>query len=175
MDALRKNHFDLLGLKPAFALDEWLLARAYRELQLAVHPDRFASGTPLERRLAMQLSAQANEAYRCLRDPVKRAAYLCELAGVAIHEHTNTAMPVEFLQEQMSWRESLEDARAADDVPSLRALALRIDSERSRRIAALQCLLDEKCDARAASSEVRQLMFVDRFAEQIHEALDALA
>jgi molecular chaperone HscB len=84
-------------------------------------------------------------------------------------------MPVEFLQEQMSWRESLEDARAADDVPGLRALALRIDSERSRRIAALQCLLDEKSDARAASSEVRQLMFVDRFAEQIHEALDALA
>jgi molecular chaperone HscB len=175
MDALRKNHFDLLGLKPAFSIDEALLARAYRELQLAVHPDRFAAGTPLERRLAMQLSAQANEAHRCLRDPVSRAAYLCQLAGVAIDEHTNTAMPVEFLQEQMSWRESLEDSRVARDVSGLRALAARIDAERSLRIATLQCLLDEKNDARAASSEVRQLMFVDRFAEQIHEALDALA
>jgi molecular chaperone HscB len=84
-------------------------------------------------------------------------------------------MPVEFLQEQMGWRESLEESRASRDEDGLRALAEHIAIERSGRIARLQRLLDDESDALAASSEVRQLMFVDRFAQQVHEALDAIS
>ena len=175
MDALRRNHFELLGLPTRYLVDGAALEQSYRNLQVAVHPDRFASGTPQERRLAVQLAAQVNEAYRCLKDPVRRAVYLCELAGLSVGEHTNTAMPLSFLQEQMVWRETLQDLRDASDRDGLQSLAATIRLEREQRIDRLRATLDDENDSQAAVAQVRQLMFVDRFMEQIGEALDSLA
>ena len=81
---LDKNYFDLLGLPRAFGIDEQALETSYRELVSAVHPDRFVTESPEQRRLAMQAAALANEAWRCLRDPCERAAYLCQLAGTSV-------------------------------------------------------------------------------------------
>ena len=95
------NHFDLLGIPVAFRLEAPELERRYRELQTRVHPDRFAAGTDIERRLAMQWATRANEAYRTLRDPVDRARYLLQLRGYDTGEESNTAMPADFLMQQM--------------------------------------------------------------------------
>ena len=86
------DHFELFGLAPRFAIDLDALERAYKDVQGRVHPDRFASGTAAERRVAMQWATRANEAYATLRNPQKRAQYLCELNGVDLG-----AIPIEEL------------------------------------------------------------------------------
>ncbi|MFX5957017.1 Fe-S protein assembly co-chaperone HscB, partial [Acinetobacter baumannii] len=74
------------------------------------HPDRFAHAGDAERRVAMQWAAHANEAYRTLRQPLKRAIYLLSLRGIDIQAANNTAMAPDFLMQQMEWREALQDA-----------------------------------------------------------------
>ena len=76
------NHFALFQMTPAFAIDAAALDAAYRELQGRVHPDKFANATDTEKRVAMQWATRANEAYQTLKNPLKRATYLCELNGV---------------------------------------------------------------------------------------------
>src|SRR6185436_19445559 len=109
--ALTSNHFDLCGRAPAFSLGVVRLEAAYRDIQSKVHPDRFAHAGDAERRASMQMTTRVNEAYRTLRSPVQRAKYLLELNGVDVGFETNTAMPREFLMEQMELREKLEEAR----------------------------------------------------------------
>ena len=76
-----------------------------------MHPDRFAAEGAAAQRVAMQWAVRVNEAYQRLKDPLKRAAYLCELHGAPIDAENNTAMPRDFLMQQMEWREALDDAR----------------------------------------------------------------
>jgi molecular chaperone HscB len=64
----------------------------------------------------MQWSVRVNEAYQRLKDPLKRAAYLCELNGAPVNAENNTAMPAAFLMQQMQWREALEEACGLADV-----------------------------------------------------------
>jgi len=74
-----QNHFELFHLPQRFAIDTSALEKAYREVQSRVHPDKFARATNAEKRVAMQWATRANEAYQTLKNPFKRAAYLCEL------------------------------------------------------------------------------------------------
>lgn len=106
-----KNYFELFGLPMAFAVDRAELAERYRELQRAVHPDRFASGTEQEKRLSMQGASRINDAFETLKDPLLRAKYMLGLQGVDVERASaNTSDPM-FLMEQMELREELEGAR----------------------------------------------------------------
>ena len=82
-----QNHFELFHLPQRFAIDMEALDKAYREVQSRVHPDKFSNATDAEKRVAMQWATRANEAYQTLKNPYKRAAYLCELRGAPIAEH----------------------------------------------------------------------------------------
>src|SRR5438132_12609726 len=105
-----QNHFELFGLQAAFSVDEAALDQSYREIQSRVHPDRFAHAGDAERRASLQWTTRVNEAYRTLRNPVSRASHLLALNGIDVAFETNTAMPAEFLMEQMELREALEEA-----------------------------------------------------------------
>jgi len=167
------DHFALFALPARFAIDEAALAHAYKEVQGRVHPDRFAAGTAAERRVAMQWAARANEAYATLRSPLKRAGYLCERAGVSIDAESNTAMPPAFLMQQMEWREALDEARAERDHAALAQLVAQTDAERVRLVADIGTAIDERADAAAAAPLVRQLMFVERFGDELRAAEQA--
>src|SRR4051812_44809821 len=112
----------------------------------------------------MQWSVRINEAYKRLKDPLKRAAYLCELRGAAIEAENNTAMPAQFLVEQMEWRESLEEASDIEDVD-------RLDEQlvyaRRAVLERIGDLLDSKNAAPAAAQQVRALMFIERFGDDV--------
>ena len=108
---LGDDHFTLFGLPARQALDRAELDARRRDLQARVHPDRFASEGAAAQRLAMQWAVRVNEAYACLKDPLARAAYLCEQRGVPVDAERNTAMPTAFLMQQMEWREALDEAR----------------------------------------------------------------
>ena len=172
-DAMRldDDHFTLFGLPPRFALDRSALDARWRALQGEVHPDRFTSEGAAAQRVAMQWALRVNEAYAVLKDPLKRGAYLCEMRGAPIAAENNTAMPAAFLMQQMEWREALDDARGLAAVQRLDDEIARQESELLER---LQHLLDEAGEAPQAAQQVRALMFVARFRQDIDRRLEAL-
>ena len=169
-----RNHFELLGLDPGFAVDPANLERRYRDLQSRVHPDRFASGSEAERRVAMQWATRANEAYRTLRDPVNRARYLLALKGFDTEEESNTAMPADFLMQQMEWREAAAQARASRDREALAGLRRDLAGERDEMLGQLARAIDVERNYDAGCSLVRKLRFLSKLDEEIDEALEAL-
>lgn len=168
---LSSNDFDLFGLAPRFTLDRAELDLRRRQLQAEVHPDRFAADGAAAQRVAMQWAVRVNEAYVRLRDPINRAAYLCELKGAAIGAEDNTAMPTSFLMQQMEWREALDEAA---DLPAVAALAGQVETHQREALALLQRTLDEQHDYAAGAQQVRALMFVERFAHDVDQRLEAL-
>ncbi|SET87212.1 Co-chaperone protein HscB [Burkholderia cepacia] len=173
MVSLKDSHFDLFHLPAQFALDEAALDAAYRTVQTQVHPDRFAAAGDAQKRIAMQWATRANEAYRTLRDPLKRASYLLSLRGVDIGAENNTAMEPAFLMQQMEWREGIEDAAAARNVDALDALLAELREERRIRVERLGTLLDSGAD-QAAAEAVRQLMFIERVASEVGAQIERL-
>ena len=165
-----RNHFELLGLPLAYAIDPSRLEAGYRKLQSHVHPDRFAAGSEAERRVAMQWAARANEAYRTLRDPVGRARYLLSLKGFETGEESNTAMPPDFLMQQMEWRETVAAAAGARDTARLEELREELREERSAMLRMLERAIDADSNYDAGCSLVRMLRFIDKLDEEIDEA-----
>ena len=167
-----QNHFDLFQLPARFSIDAGALDAAYRNVQGQVHPDRFVGATDAEKRVAMQWATRANEAYQTLKNPQKRARYLCEMNGVDLQTESNTVMPMAFLMQQMDWREALGEAKAARDVEALEALDEQVKAERTLRLEAVGVELDAGQFSEAAQG-VRALMFLDKFGEEVHYAFEA--
>ncbi|WP_126445698.1 Fe-S protein assembly co-chaperone HscB [Sulfuricystis multivorans] len=170
---LAQDHFALFGLPRTQALDAERLEARYRELQEKVHPDRYAHLSDAEKRQAMQWASRVNEAYLTLKDPLRRARYLLELAGHDVRLETNTAMPVEFLMAQMELRESVAGAKAAGDTETLDEYHRRLRRTIRDEYAALQTALDAGELARAGEL-VRQLMFQEKLLQEIGDALEVL-
>jgi molecular chaperone HscB len=168
---LNDTDFDLFAVPATFAQERPALDARWKELQREAHPDRFAAQGVAAQRVAMQWSVRINEAYQRLKDPVRRAAYLCELHGSPIEAESNTAMPGDFLMQQMEWRESLDDAQTPEALERLRT---EVDTGRARALSALDWLIDEKGDYAGAAQQVRALMFVERFAQDVEARADRL-
>jgi molecular chaperone HscB len=168
-----QNHFDLFQLPQQFAIDASVLDNAYRNVQGQVHPDKFVSASEAEKRVAMQWATRANEAYQTLKSPLKRATYLCELNGVDLQIESNTAMPRDFLMQQMEWRETLEDAKSERDTTALAGLDDALRAARKEEIAQIGELLDSG-DYAQAGQAVRQLMFLEKVGAEIAQLFDLL-
>jgi molecular chaperone HscB len=169
---LQDNDFVLFGLPEQFKLDRTDLDARWRKLQASAHPDKFASEGAAARRIAMQWSVRINEAYRRLREPLTRAAYLCELRGAPINAERNTAMPPSFLMHQMQWREALD---AADGEPSVTALQHDVAAASTALLDDVGQLLDHGGEATKAAEQVRALMFITRFRQDVADRLERIA
>jgi molecular chaperone HscB len=172
-----KNHFALFQLEPAFEINLSALDVAYRDVQREVHPDRFNGANDAERRVAAQWATQANEAYKTLRSPLARGRYLLRLAGIDTEEESNTAMPRQFLMDQMEWREAVVDAREASDSDALDRLASEHrNAERSlvAELAAQLADLSNNNQLQAAKLTVRKLRFLEKLGEEIDLAQEAI-
>lgn len=168
---LDDNDFVLFGVPERFAQDRARLDERWKQLQREAHPDRHAAQGAAAQRVAMQWSVRINEAYQRLKDPLKRAAYLCEQRGAPINAESNTAMPTAFLMQQMQWREALDDAATEAD---LDALARELSAARAQVLVHIERLLDEAQDAAAAANEVRALMFIERFDHDVQARFEQL-
>ena len=168
---LQDDDFTLFGLPQRFAQDRAALDARWKELQREAHPDRFAAQGAAARRVALQWSVRINEAYQRLKNPLKRAAYLCELRGAPIDAERNTAMPPQFLMQQMEWREALDEASTEDD---LEALSTQLRDARKQVFDDIERLLDREDQPAAAAEEVRALMFIERFAHDVEARFDQL-
>ena len=167
------DHFELFGLDRGFEVDPQNLEKLWKARAAAVHPDRFAGASDAEKRVAMQWSAQINEAYRVLRDPLGRAQYLIELAGLNVDPSSGGAMDVAFLGQQMQWREDLEDVRASGDARALSELKTAIEADRLARQTQTAKLI-ANAQWELALKSLREWMFVEKFLQEIASAQRAL-
>jgi len=165
------NHFELFGLSPSYGLDKEVLERSYRELQARVHPDRFAHAGDAERRASLQWTTRVNEAFQTLKNPVSRARHLLELQGVDVAFETNTAMPPEFLMQQMELREKLEEAKDPSSLDGLRRELVGTRKSLENEIAQE---IDANKNYKGAADLVRKLQFLHRLDEEIDEAYESL-
>jgi molecular chaperone HscB len=170
----QQDFFQLFNIPKRFQLDANLLEQNYRALQTQVHPDKFAHLSESERRVSMQWATRVNEGYQTLRKPLERARYLLLLNGVETQEETNTAMPVDFLMQQMEWREAIEEAQQAKDVAQLDTLLSKLRNDVKELQQALELNIDTQQDFIAAAGVVRKLKFIEKLSEQIDSALNEL-
>ena len=166
---LTDDDFSLFGLPQRQRQDRADIDARWKGLQAQVHPDRFAAEGAAAQRVAMQWAVRVNEAHKRLRDPLARAAYLCELRGAPIQANENTSMPASFLVEQMAWREALDEA---SDSTAVEAIDTQVAQKESALLDELLQLLDERNDAKAAAAGVRALMFIRRFRSDIDKRLE---
>jgi len=165
------NHFDLFGLTPQFSIEGEALERSYREIQSKVHPDRFARAGDAERRASLQWTTRVNEAFQILKHPVTRAKHLLELHGVDLAFETNTAMPPDFLVQQMELRETLEEAK---DAAALDALRGDLKNQRQILESAIAEAIDAKKDYAGAAGLVRKLQFLEKLDSEIDSAYEEI-
>jgi molecular chaperone HscB len=166
-----QDYFALFGLPARYRFDPAELDAAYRKLQTEVHPDRFAAAGDDERRLALQSSSRVNEAYRALRSPLERAHYLLLLRGIDALAETDTALPTQFLEQQLECREAMAEAVAGRNAAALTALRKSVESE----AAALERELAEQLDLPEIPAEaqvsLRKLKFLSKVAADIAAAI----
>src|SRR5947209_15255694 len=124
--------FEILGLARRFDVDLRAVEKAHRELSRALHPDKYASAGASERRDALNKAADVNEAWRIVRDPVRRAEALFRLAGVEVGETKEPKPDPELLMEVLEKREALSDAKAARDVTKVHALEEEIEAREKK-------------------------------------------
>jgi molecular chaperone HscB len=148
-----------------------MLEKAYREIQSQVHPDRFAHAGDAERRASLQWTTRVNESFQILRNPVSRARHLLELHGVDVAFETNTAMPADFLMQQMELRERLEDAK---DAKALDALRSGLQKDKKSLEGEIGTVIDQKKNYKGAADLVRKLQFLHRLDEEIDAAYENL-
>jgi molecular chaperone HscB len=168
---LQSTDFELFQIPMQFAQDSAVLDTRWKELQREAHPDKFAAQGVAAQRIAMQWSVRINEAYQRLKDPLRRASYLCELHGAPIHAEKNTAMPTDFLLQQMQWREALEEAKTVQDMEEIASQSNRSGREQLSKI---EQTLDIDKDFTAAAQQVRSLMFIERFSSEVDARIDQL-
>ncbi len=177
---LTKNYFDLFGLPVAYVLDTGALSDRYRELQRVVHPDRYASASDQDQRLALQQATLVNEAYQTLRDPLKRALYMLQLQGIDTDQETAITRDPAFLMQQMELREALADVRGQDDPAQrldelMRDIRGMIEAEVARLAVQLETATPEQLEA--ARESVDRMRFLNKLyneAEAVEAELEEL-
>ncbi|UOP04944.2 Fe-S protein assembly co-chaperone HscB [Conchiformibius kuhniae] len=159
--------FALFGLPEQFSVDTAALDTRYRELAAQFHPDRAAAASVFEQKQAVMMSAAVNEAYRVLRHPLERAAYLLKKQNIDADAPEHTQFAPEFLMKQMAWREQLAEAETAAELSALR----------DETAADFAALLDELQAAFAAAQYdvaaqlLRQGRFIDKMMREIKTKL----
>lgn len=176
---LQKNYFELFGLVPSFDVEPQALEASWKRLQAVVHPDRVAAqGLGSSRRLAVDLSTRVNDAYQTLTSPLKRAVYLLELSGHPLEADLSSKVPLAFLEQQMAWREQLDEAKLkgqqaySQAVNSLRAQLLDQSNLICRQLAELfKAFPVGEEAANDVKQSIQSLMFLTRFEESLPQEL----
>ena len=161
--------FATLGVPRQYDVDLAAVERTHRELSRALHPDRFVGAPPSERRTALARAIEVNEAWRVVRDPIRRAEAILTLAGVAVGEDREPKADPEFLMEMLEQREALADARHSRDLGAVRKMAAAIEA----RAHDVERRLSDgfaRGDAPSLVGSVGELRFYRRFLDEVSAA-----
>jgi molecular chaperone HscB len=160
--------FSMLGIGPKYTVDLAALEKVHRELSRALHPDRYAGASASERRAALTKAADVNEAWRIVRDPIRRAEALLALRGISVGEDKEPKPAPALLMEMMEAREALEEARG--NTVRMEKLAAEMQVRLDAVIGELARLLDEGND-QAALEKLGELRFCRRLIQEVDDAV----
>jgi molecular chaperone HscB len=168
--------FATLGIERGFDLDLGAVEKTHRELSRTLHPDKHAAGGASERRYALSKAIEVNEAWRVVRDPIRRAEALFTLAGVPVGETSEPKPSPDFLMDMMEQREALADAKAKGDLAAARALGVAVEVRGKRAEEALSLgFASAKGDPTLLAplvSRLGELRFYRRFMDEVSELED---
>ena len=164
------QYFTLFQLEPAFDIDAENLEQTYRALAARFHPDKFASASAFEQKQAVMMSSTINDAYRTLRNPIDRAAYLLKTLGIDADAPEHTSFAPEFLMQQMEWRETLMDAQIEQNHDAIRALDQEIQEVQSSLYQDLQQAFEQQ-NYESAAQWVRHGRFLNKLRNEIASIL----
>ena len=173
----RQNYFELFGIAEGFEIDLEALSARYRDLQRALHPDKFASAPEQERRLSMQQSTHVNTAFQVLKDPLSRARYILSLRGVDDQQEQATIRDLDFLEEQMELRETLGGIRnSSNPQGELLDFLMLLDSKSKTYFGALakQLANDSESALTSAKNLLNELQFIRRLQQDAEMLEDEL-
>lgn len=156
------NPFEIFSLKPQFRIDKQKLDEKYFEIQKKVHPDRFASASDTEKRVAQQWATLINDAFQKLSDPIQRGKALCALRGHLIDEDSSGSISEEFLLEQLERREAISDAKDSGNTAELEVLKKAIEKEKDELLNEVVDAFDVKSDVSLAAEDLKKVMFLNR-------------
>jgi len=163
------THFDIFGLEPSVDLDVKALEQKLRDLSLEFHPDRVKSADPKARLRALEQQTALNDAFKVLKDPVRRAFYVLKLGGVDLEKDeaaAKAAMPMSFLEEVMERREALEAVRAKKDLPAAQAMATQVAQLKDQALAKAQQALRAGA-LEEATHQLGRVRYLGRFLEEV--------
>ena len=168
------NPFALFDLPVAFQVDSALLNERYLALQKSLHPDNFSATSAQEQRLAIQKSAEINDALRILKDPIARADSIIAInTGETENPEEKSNKDIGFLMQQMEWRETLENIENRKDTDELTAFAQEINQIRHAILSELStALTEQQWDiARAITDKLRFIKKLQAEIERVEETL----
>ena len=164
------QYFNLFQLEPSFNIDTEALEQTYRALAARFHPDKFASASAFEQKQAVMMSSTINDAYRTLKSPIDRAAYLLKSQNIDTDAPERTSFSPEFLMQQMEWRETLMDAQMEQNHDAIRALDQEIQEAQSNLYQDLQQAFEQQ-DYESAAQWVRHGRFLNKLRNEIASIL----
>jgi molecular chaperone HscB len=123
------DFFAFFGLPQKLRLDVADLEKRFHQLSWKLHPDNFTREDEHERNLSLELSSQLNDAYRTLRDPIRRVEYLLLQAGMRKEGQHKQQAPPELLEEVFELNEWLDELRSARQSGDGELLGLRAKLE----------------------------------------------
>lgn len=171
------NYFQLFGIENSFDVDLQNLSSSYQALQKAVHPDKFAHASEQEQRIAVQKSAQINDAYQTLKNPLQRAEYILVERGVNMPNEQSSFSDTSFLMHQMELREMLEEIKFSDDVDSALFEAQQVLSTEFQQLSKImQAQISENSEASniSACDNLRKLKFYQKLNIEVDRLEDSL-
>lgn len=164
------QYFNLFQLEPSFNIDTEALEQTYRALAARFHPDKFASASAFEQKQAVMMSSTINDAYRTLKSPIDRAAYLLKSQNIDADAPEHTSFSPEFLMQQMEWRETLMDAQMEQNHDTIRALDQEIQEVQNNLYQDLQQAFEQQ-DYGSAAQWVRHGRFLNKLRNEIASIL----
>ncbi len=171
------DHFATLGIAPAFDVDLAAIEKVHRELSRALHPDRYVGASPSERRAALAKAIEVNEAFRVVRDPIRRADALLALRGVVSDEGNAPKADPEFLMEMLEQREALSEAKQARDLDAVRRMASVVEARARGAERELSEGFAQFVQGKATmlAAKVGELRYYRRFLDEVSAIEDELA
>ena len=171
------NYFQLFGIEVSFDVDLHQLSQTYQMLQKSAHPDKFAHASAQEQLVAVQKSAEINDAYQTIKQPIKRAEYILTLRGVKMPSEEKTMGDTSFLMRQMELREMLEEIKFSDDIDTaLENAQQELAQEYHQHFELLKVQIQENSEASnaLACDNLRKLKFYQKLNLEVERLEDSL-
>jgi molecular chaperone HscB len=181
-----QTYFDMFSLPRKLTIDTAALERDFYKLSRRLHPDLYARKSAAEQAWSLRQSSLLNDAYRTLKDPVARTAYLLKLEGIRMEDENmenreprakQNRVPEDLLEEVFELNMQLEEMRAnlkmGEDDPALRgdleraqvqfkAMLTSVDEDLRRAWAAWDAAMDASEDVAKNKQKDAMVAMLDR-------------